>query len=195
MVKKNLLLDYCTSISNGYDFIQNLLFSPAPHGLYYNIIGSSRCQSNQCSTVGRARKTHLKGEEEKLISGPYIFNDKYLCVTISMYTWKPLSSRCVIGLQDTSYSDVWGMGCQEMVVTVCASWGNSVSFSGKPNARPGRGPSLTCSIKHGNNMRSLMINAHSYFDYQKTDSRCFNNPPLASSSIFLNKKKNMLNAD
>ena len=40
------------------------------------------------------------------------------------------------------------MGCQEMAVIVCASWGRSVSLSGKPNARPGRGPSLTYGIEH-----------------------------------------------
>lgn len=30
---------------------------------------------------------------------------------------------------------------------VCASWGSSVSLSGKPKARPGRGPSLTYRVQ------------------------------------------------
>lgn len=58
---KKVSVDYCTSIANVYDFLQDLLFSPAPHGLHYYIIGGARCQSNQCGAVGGASKTHLYG--------------------------------------------------------------------------------------------------------------------------------------
>lgn len=57
---------YFTSIANSYNFLQNLLFSPAPHGLHNDIIGSTRCESNQSGAVGGAWKAHLCGKRKQL---------------------------------------------------------------------------------------------------------------------------------
>lgn len=72
---------YCTSIANGYYFLQNFLLGPTPHGFYYDIIGRSGCQSNQCGAVGSARQTHLYIQRRRrLINGLYISSSKCVCV-------------------------------------------------------------------------------------------------------------------
>lgn len=55
-----------TSIAHGYNFLQNLLFSPVGHCFHQDIVRSSRCESNECSTVGGAGQTHLLKTEADL---------------------------------------------------------------------------------------------------------------------------------
>lgn len=48
-----------TSVANGYNFLQDFLFGAAGHGFHQDVVGSSRCESDQCGAVGGAGKTHL----------------------------------------------------------------------------------------------------------------------------------------